>query len=229
MRNLSRPLYAVDPETGRRFPIPAGGSGDQPPADPPADDPQDPPADPPADGPDPEQLPDDHPVVRTMRNERESRKAAERRAQQLEQQLAQIRQQNETDTERAIREAREQAADEVRQQYATERLTDRIRVAAARKLNDPEDAVRLLDLSDLNPESDSLASEIETRLGSLLESKPYLAVTSETPSGSGDAGSRTPPARPEQLTRSDLARMSPEEIAKARHDGRLDDAMQGRA
>lgn len=217
--------HVVDPETGRRWPIPAGGADD---GDPPAGDP--PAGDPPADDPPaPEQLPDDHPVLVTMRRERDARKAAERRQQEYEQQLAQIQQQNESDTERAIREAREQAANEVRTEFATERLEDRIRVAAARRLNDPEDAVRLLDRDGLDPSAENLASEIEARIGSLIESKPYLAVTRETPSGSNDAGSQTPPSQPEQLTRSDLERMTPEQIAKAKADGRLNSLLTGRS
>lgn len=52
LRRLARPTYVTDPETGKRYPIPAGGSSDDPPpADPPSDPPADPPADPPSDDP----------------------------------------------------------------------------------------------------------------------------------------------------------------------------------
>lgn len=166
-------------------------------------------------------LPDDHPVMKTMQAEREARK-------KLEKDLADRKAADDAaareamdEHERAIAEARDAARTEVLSEVARDRMQDRVRIAAARKLNDPEDAVRLLDLDGLDPSSPDLASEIEAAIGSLIESKPYLAVTSETPSGSGDAGSRTPPAKPDQLTRHDLQSMSPEQIAKAKADGRL--------
>ena len=168
--------------------------------------------------PDPQQLPDDHPVLVTLRKEREARKQAEAKIAEAEKAAM-------SEQERAIAEAREQARNEAQSEFATERLADRIRVAAAKKLNDPEDAVRLLDLDAFDASSDSLASEIEAQLGSLIESKPYLAVTSETPSGSTDAGSRTPPSKPGQLSRTDLSNMTPEDIDAARKDGRLDELM----
>lgn len=213
MRTVNRITFVTDPETGRRYPIPAGGAAGDPPAgdppagDPPAD-PDDPPADPPADPApdDPDKLPDDHPVIVTMRREREERKKAEKRLADLEQ-AEQARQRDAMDEhERALAEAREEAANEVRSEFARERLADRVRVAAAKKLNDPEDAVRLLDLDGFDPSSDDLASEIEAALGSLVESKPYLAVSETPPAGSADARSRPDPGQP------DVTQMTPAQV-----------------
>ena len=225
-------MTVTDPATGKVYPIPAGGADDSgQDADSSS---QDGSGDDSGDGtdggdtPKPDASDGSHDgfkseeskdaVLRDLKAERTKR-------QKLEADLAAIKQQHETDQERAIREAREEAANEVRTEFATERLADRIRVAAAKKLNDPEDAVRLLDLDAFDASSDSLASEIEAQIGSLIESKPYLAVTSETPSGSTDAGSRTPPSKPGQLSRTDLSNMTPEDIDKARKDGRLNDLM----
>ena len=173
----------------------------------------------------PLELPDDHPVLKTMRTEREQRK-------QLEQQIAELRKAQMSETERAIAEAREQAVAEARQEWDTERQTiarermaDRVRVAAAKDLNDPEDAVRLIDLDSLDPSTDDVDAEIASRLASLVEAKPYLKVSETHPSGSRDAGSRTDSLKPSQLTRQDLSNMTPQQIETARKEGRLDEML----
>lgn len=131
----------------------------------------------------PIQLPDDHPILTTMRKERD-------RAKELERKLAEFEKAQMSEQERAIAEARDQAFTEARTEFARERLTDRVRVAAARQLNDPEDAVRLLDTTDLDPTSNNLDAEIASRLTALVEAKPYLKVSETRPSGSQDATSR---------------------------------------
>lgn len=173
----------------------------------------------------PLELPDDHPVLKTMRTERDQRK-------QLEQQIAELRKAQMSETERAIAEAREQAVAEARQEWDTERdaiarerMADRVRVAAAKDLNDPEDAVRLIDLDSLDPSSTDVDAEIASRLQQLTEAKPYLKVSETHPSGSRDAGSRSDSIKPSQLTRQDLQSMSPEQIKTAQNEGRLDDLM----
>ena len=131
----------------------------------------------------------------------------------------------ESEQEKAIREAREQATNEVRGQYQTRAIRDAARAAAAGKWVRPEQAVKLVDLSDLDPDADNFDTEVQSRLDAYLAENSHLAVPSETPSGSGDAGSRPSPSQPGQLSRTDLKNMSPEDINKARLDGRLNDVM----
>jgi len=109
-------------------------------------------------------------------------------------------------------------------------LKAEVRAAAAGKLTDPADALRFLDLSALEVGADgevdgkAVASAIED----LVKNKPYLAAQGGARfQGSADGGTRKE-TRPAQLTRADLARMSPQEIDKAREDGRLADLLSGK-
>ena len=137
-------------------------------------------------------------------------------------------QQAETDQERAVREAREQAVNEVKSQYHTRAVRDAARAAAAGKWVNPDQATALVDLSDLDPDDDGFDTQVANRLDAYLADNPHLAVPTDTPSASGDAGSRTSPQKAEQLTRADLQSMSPEQIDQARKDGLLADLMGGK-
>jgi hypothetical protein len=101
-----------------------------------------------------------------------------------------------------------------------------LRAAAAGKLADPMDALTFIDASsfevddDGNIDEDALASAIDD----LIRSKPYLAAQGKRFQGDADGGTRKE-ARPAQLTRDDLSRMSPEEINTARAEGRLNDLL----
>ena len=168
------------------------------------------------------------PGKKALDAERQARREAEKRAKRaddLEAELNKLREQQMSEQEKAINTARDEARREAETEFARERLTDRIRVAAARRLNDPEDAVRLLDLDGIDPSAENVTSAIEEQIGQLIESKPYLAVTSATPSGSTDAGSRQTPPQERQLTREDLKSMTPQQINDARAKGQLNELM----
>lgn len=110
-------------------------------------------------------------------------------------------------------------------------LKAEIKAAAAGKLADPADALRFLDLSDfeVSPEGDVDAEAIAEAIDGLVKSKPYLsAATVRRFQGSADGGARKGPQEPSQLTREDLKRMTPEEINKARIEGRLNDLLNKR-
>ena len=130
-------------------------------------------------------------VLADLAKERDRRQSLEARLAELEAEAEAARKAAMTDAERALAEAVEQARAEERQRFAAERLEARVRATAARVLRDPEDAVRLLDVSGMDADSADVGSEIESRLNALVEAKPYLAL-GETPqaSGSGDAISR---------------------------------------
>lgn len=103
-----------------------------------------------------------------------------------------------------------------------------IRAAAAGKLADPADALAHLDPSsfEVDANGDIDAEEIQEAIEDLLTRKPYLAATSRPRfQGSGDGGATRKASRPSQLTRADLARMTPADIVKAKADGRLADLM----
>lgn len=124
---------------------------------------------------------------------------------------------------------REEARREARAEATRERVTDKIEARAAKAFADPEDAVAIL-MRQRNPDDfldgDKIDVEaIQDALDELLERKPHLAAQGgKRFTGTGDGGTRKE-ARPSQLTRDDLKRMSPEEIKKAKDEGRLTDLL----
>jgi len=133
-------------------------------------------------------------VLADLAKERDRRQSLEQRLAELEQQAEEQRKASMTEQERALEEAVARARSEERETFKSARLQDRVVAKAARLLNDPADAVRLLDTSGIDVDSADADSEIEARLNALLETKPYLAVAERaTLSGSGDATSRPSP------------------------------------
>lgn len=100
-------------------------------------------------------------------------------------------------TEKAAKQARDEASAEVDAKWKDRVLRSEVKVAAAGKLADPEDALRLLDLSGFELDDDGNADEqaIAKAIDELLEQKPYLAATGTAPArqkrDTFDAGTRT--------------------------------------
>lgn len=121
-------------------------------------------------------------------------------------------------------EIRTQAAREATAKANTRILKSEIKAAAAGKLADPSDAALYLDLAsfEVDANGDVDADEISDAIEDLLTRKPHLAATARPRfQGSGDGGAARKAAGPSQLTESDLDRMSPEQISKAKREGRL--------
>lgn len=118
--------------------------------------------------------------------------------------------------------SKEEAAGNAR--FAQKILRSEIKAAPAGKLNDPADAHRFLDLEQFEVGEDGEVDEDEIALAidDLVKKKPYLAATQgqRRNRGSADGGVRNE-STPAQLTRADLARMSPQQILKAEKEGRL--------
>lgn len=152
------------------------------------------------------------------RTEREKRK-------QLEQQLAEKDGADEAEQARRKAEAAALAR-------ANERILKvEIRAAAKGRLADPKDALTFLDLGqfEVGEDGEIDSEEVEDAITELLKTKPYLAAaTAKRFQGTGDGGAARKASRPKQLTKQDLKSMTPEEIDKARIDGRLDDLMGGK-
>lgn len=111
-------------------------------------------------------------------------------------------------------------------------LRSEVKAAAAQKLTDPGDALRLLDLSQFEVDDDGNVDEqeIADAIDDLLTKKPYLAAQGgKRFQGSGDGGARKGPQAPAQLTRADLDAMTPAQKAKAFDDGLLADVLAGKS
>lgn len=137
----------------------------------------------------------------------------------------QLRAQSQTDQEKAIETARAEGKAEV-QTAANERLIRaEVRAAAAGKLADPADAVRLLDVTGLTVGDDGTvdAKALAERIGQLVKDKPYLAARTFQGTGDGGAAGRQPANGPKQVTKAEIKTMSAEQIEQARVEGRLAD------
>lgn len=99
-------------------------------------------------------------------------------------------------------------------------IRSEVKAAAAGKLANPALAVRLIDLDDFEVDDDGNVDEdeIAEAIEDLLKENPYLAAQG----GSVQFDSARGKARPKgRLSKADLAKMSPEEIAKAYDAGRI--------
>ncbi|MET8824784.1 hypothetical protein ABZX40_17940 [Streptomyces sp. NPDC004610] len=110
-------------------------------------------------------------------------------------------------------------------------LRAEIRAAAAKKLADPRDALKFLDLGQFEVDADGEADaeEIAEAIEELIKTKPYLAAQGgKRFQGTGDGGAARKAGRPKQLSERDLNTMTPEQIVKAQEKGQLDDLLGGR-
>jgi hypothetical protein len=107
----------------------------------------------------------------TIRYRREAR-AAQQATDELRAQLERIRVEHESGQDKAIREAVEQAEARKDAEYAGERLHNRLRVRAAGRLRDPEDAV--LHLGGSLP-ADADDRTLDEALEQLIKDRDYLA------------------------------------------------------
>ena len=121
------------------------------------------------------------------------------------------------------------------EQAALAKANDRIRkseVKAAAKgvLADPQDAYKFLDLNEFEVDDDGNVDEdaIASALADLVKSKPYLSAQGKRFEGTADGGARNDASKVSQLTRADMARMTPEQIEDARTAGRFDDLLNGK-
>ena len=169
-----------------------------------------------------EQEPEEDPnagLKKALAAERKAHKEASKRLRELEQERELA---NKAPDEQALELARREAAAEATERANARLVRAEIRAAAATRVKNPALAVKLIDSSaievddDGEVDADALASAIDT----LLADYPELA-TAAPGFGSADQGAKGRAAAPTQLTESDLLTMSPEQINKARREGRL--------
>lgn len=165
----------------------------------------------------------------------EGKKALDRwkaRAKRAEQELAKAggpskSQSKATDDEQSAIEKAEQA---VMAKANARIIRSEIRAAASGKLADPKDALTFIGLEQFKVDEDGEvdSDEVAEAIDDLLKQKPYLgAATAKRFQGTGDGGAARKAGKPKQLTQQDLKSMTPEQIDKAREDGRLADLMSG--
>lgn len=178
---------------GTLLPVISGGDGDPPPDDPPDD--ESPPPDDPPDLGDAGKKALDAERTRAKAAEK-AKKAAEKELADARKRLADIDASSKSDHEKAIEKAKAEAVETVGKEATAKAnariLRAEIKAAAAGKLADPADALRLLDLDDfeVDDDGDVDAKAISKAIADLVKSKPYLAAKANG-HGSADNGSRT--------------------------------------
>jgi hypothetical protein len=124
-------------------------------------------------------------------------------------------------------EMRKQAQAEARAEVLKDRALDKVEAKAAKLFADPEDARALLAsrVDDFVDDGQVDVDAINEALTDLLSKKPHLAAaTAKRFQGGADGGARKG-SQVSQLTEQDLTRMTPQQIDKARLDGRLNDLL----
>jgi hypothetical protein len=122
---------------------------------------------------------------------------------------------------------RKQLQAEARAEVLNERALDKVETKAAKLFADPEDARALLAgrVDEFVDDGRVDVEAIEDALADLLKKKPHLAATAgKRFAGSADGGARKG-SKPDQLTRDDLKKMTPDQIVKAQDEGRLNDLL----
>lgn len=145
-------------------------------------DPKNEPGDP-AKDPDPKGDPKEEPELgdagaKAIREERNARKAAEKAAKAAQAELEKIREANQSEQEKAIAAAKAEGRTEALSTANERLLKAEVKAAAAGKLADPDDAVRMLDLDDFDVADDGSVDTkaIKSAIDSLVKDKPYLAA-----------------------------------------------------
>jgi hypothetical protein len=99
---------------------------------------------------------------------------------------------SEKERDKAVREAEERTRKEITGTANARLVKASVRVEAATKLADPEDAVRFLNLDEFSVDDDGEVDgkAIASAIDALLKQKPYLAAKGKTPKGDVDQGVR---------------------------------------
>lgn len=151
------------------------------------------------------------------RAERDARRA-------LEEKLAAASTKDDAEAEQRQREAAALAK-------ANQRiLRSEVKAEAKGLLADPTDAFKFLDLEQFEVDNDGNvdSDEIRDALRDLVDKKPYLAAQGGRRFQGGADGGTRKETRPKQLTRADLAGMTPQEIAAAKAKGQLADLLKSK-
>ncbi len=166
-----------------------------------------------------EELPDDHPLVKTLAKQRAELKELKKTYSQASKELEEVRKAQLTETERLIEQTKEDTAKAVRLEYASKMVEAELK-GQLKGRNLIGDAILefnkdsfITDAGDID--SEAIATWVETHSTNTEAPKPDL--------GQGSRGETRKLAQIRD--RSELETMTPDEILRARKDGRLDSLM----
>ena len=167
-------------------------------------------------------------LKKALAAERKARRDAEKKASALEAARADA---DKEPAEQALEQARREAREEAQNAFNQRLVQAELKAALAGKVSNTALALRVIDTSvidvDTNGEVDaqSVTDAIEAALTEYPELKP---MTEKKFTGTADQGSKGKVGRPHQLSREELAALSPEARIKAHESGQLDDLLKGK-
>lgn len=126
--------------------------------------------------------------------------------------------------EQALEAARAEARTEANAKANERILRSELKALATGKLADPTDAALYINLSEftVDDNGDVDSDALNDAITDLLTRKPHLAAGKPNRfDGGADQGAKGKESKPQQLTREDLARMSPQQIEDAEAAGQL--------
>jgi hypothetical protein len=165
------------------------------------------------------ELPDDHPLVRTLAKQRNELKELKKSYSQASKELDEYRQSQLTEQERLISKTQEETKKAVRLEFA-EKLVEAELKNALKGRHVNGDALLTFNMGGFVDEDGEVDSEA---IATWVEAHSTQAEAPKPDLGQGARGITGSQAM--IRSRDELAKMSPDEILKARKDGRLDSLM----
>ncbi len=167
----------------------------------------------------PQELPDDHPLVKTLAKQRAELKELKKSYSQANRELDEIKKASLSDQERLVEDAKTETAKAIRLEFA-EKLVEAELKSALKGRTVPGDALLSFDKAGFVDDNGDIDSEA---IATWVDAHSEQAEAPKPDLGQGARGSSK--AQAQIRSRDELKNMSPDEILKARKDGRLDSLM----
>lgn len=129
---------------------------------------------------------------KAIETERKARQKAERDLKAMQKQLDDLQAASLSEQERAVKEAEDRGRTEALGSANARILRAEVKALAGGKLADPEDAVRLLDLTEFDVSDDGTVDTkaISSAIDELVKQKPYLSPNGQRPAPLPGGGAR---------------------------------------
>lgn len=164
-------------------------------------------------------------LKKALAAERKARRDAERKAHAAETALAD---RDKEPAEQALEAAKREALTQAQETFNKRLVQAELKAALAGKVRNTALALKVIDTSaiEVDANGDIDDTSVTDAIDALLDEYPELAPDAQK-FGSADQGAKGRDAKPKQITRSELANMTAEQIVKAQAEGRLTNLLVG--
>jgi len=164
-------------------------------------------------------------LKKALAAERKARREAERKSHALEAARADA---DKEPAEQAIEQARREARAEAQTAFNARLVQAELKAALAGKVSNTALALRVIDTSEIDVSGDGEidAQSVTDAIDAALTQYPELApADAKKFAGTADQGTRGKASRPQQITKTDLSNMTPEQIVAAYESGQVSDLL----